>query len=248
MKAVQTGETAMHAAFAKAGYQFKSKEPPDTPKQRLEAMMALAIGSGGGLQDPSVDNFIKKLLAEDDAQLVWTLFEDVRLPVVRRFFEMILFHIRQQNPDLQQKPPRRPQGQSRSDTHDGRAAEPPGGGRAPPAIRDVKPSERLPAVPAAPQPARDPTLAVGEAISRTTQLDRIRINGVALGDLGVPDQVAQIKTMRGREARFIALLVSQITPGIRAKRLRDVINQDQADSIWAKTIELDNAPCRPGDV
>jgi hypothetical protein len=240
---LMSAETTMAAAFVKAGYQYKSKEPPGSPRERLERLMALAIGGGGGRADPSIDNFIKKLLAENDAALIWAFFEDVRMPVVRRFFELILWRIKQENEELSDKKQASGGrgGQTTGETQRGAAAPPPRSSPTPPAARALKPKHRVPAVPAAPAAeALWPTLAVGEALARKSQIDNITFKGVPFGDLKLSD-AAKVKTLRGREALYLTLLLSRLQAELEAggqKRIRDFIDSDEADKIWVRVLEM----------
>ena len=53
-------------------------------------LMREAALANRGLQDPTIDTFRKALLAENDAVLLWDLFAEVRMRVIRKFFGVVI--------------------------------------------------------------------------------------------------------------------------------------------------------------
>jgi hypothetical protein len=69
------------------------KETSDDIAHRL---MCEAVLANKGLPDPAIDAFIKALLAENDAVLLWDLFAEVRMPVIRKLFGTVVHQLRAQ--------------------------------------------------------------------------------------------------------------------------------------------------------
>jgi hypothetical protein len=66
-------------------------------RERLDELMAIAIHAYAGNADVAIDEFIKALLAEDDAAaLMWELFDQVRMTAIRHLFTNTLYRVQQQ--------------------------------------------------------------------------------------------------------------------------------------------------------
>lgn len=178
MAQMMTGETpstVMGAAFRAAGYESLG--------ERLEHLMSTAILANGGIADPSIDAFVKALLVEDDAALVWELVVDVRMLAIRRLFSVVLPQMRHAIGASSS---------SRARTHDANPTAPPPPVRVSPALPVSRPASSV----STPQ----------------SHLDRFIVNGRPIGDL-CPAEAATAEEHRSREATFIDLLISRLPQG-----------------------------------
>lgn len=210
-------------ALKRAGY--KPTQAADTPAGRLETLMAQAIATGAGMQDASVEEFIKRLTEAADWELVWALCEEVRRPAARRLFDRVLWQIKQQNRRLfpSEEVTARP--------------TPPASYR--PGTTDIRgPSTQL-----AERLARSSTVAAtGRALAeqaarkeRLSWLDKFMVNGRPVGDID-PREASLFSHLRAREVRFIELLLMRMTPG-SPLTIRECVDDDEADRLWVQADE-----------
>lgn len=210
-------------ALRKAGY--SSDLPPGDPRARLEQMMAQAIAHGGGLEDPSCDDFIKRLLDAKEWELIWVLCEQIRRSAIRQLFGVVLYNIKKQNKELfaDEAPPKR---QTQA------PPPPPAAGARAPA---TKSRSGPPATPAPPPP--QPSTAVGEAFfkgeerrARRCRYDILMLNNRPIGDADRVE-IAQFKHLRGREKKFAELIMARVPPNYHLP-IRECIKPEEADRLW----------------
>jgi hypothetical protein len=248
--------TTMGTAFAAAGY--------ESPYDKLRRLMAAAGDAGGWQGDPTIDGFIRLLLAENDAVLVWELCAEVRMSAMRRLFGIALHEAKLAKQDVGQaaaetqaihagvprfgghvhrgtqkgvasdSPPGG--GQSRSETQTRSASGPAGVAAAgQPASGVVTPSPHLPAV----LPPRHTAVRADAilGVAKKSALDRVDCNGRPIGDVSYKEAFGSAN-QRGRYARFIKLLLSRLPEN--AKRIRDHISPEEAEQCMSLA-EMDEA-------
>jgi hypothetical protein len=228
-------KTAMGAAFAAAGY-----EPPEMLAERLRRLMREAGSRSGWQADPSIDAFIRALVAEDDAAaLIWELVAEVRMSAIRRLFG-IAFHEAKaaqsaarregQAPNVTQNGPAdatRPGSHRGFDTQHDAASGP---------LRDAAaeltakpPVLPTPAPPVAPSPqhqrAQHERASARLEMAPRSYLDMEVINGKPVGDLTLAE-ARGAALARSRNARFIQNLISRLPEN--ARRIRDHLTAQDA--------------------
>lgn len=92
-------------ALHKAGY--KTQLPSESPRARLENLMAQAVIRNGGNTDSTRDDFIKRLLEQEDWRLIWELCGDYRRKAIDELFTVVLRAIKYQNRIPDEFPPAR---------------------------------------------------------------------------------------------------------------------------------------------
>ena len=164
-----------------------------------------------------------------DADLLDGLFEPYRELALRRLLGGVESDMRREEMTRQEKA--RGGGRIASDDHAGSAPnERPGGGRSPFDDRTLN-------APVATPPNRRAAQDSVGTVLRLTMLDTFRIDGMPIGD--VQAGVARAWARReGRHVRWVTMLTSNVPA---ADPIRRWITADDADEMWSRSVEGDDA-------
>lgn len=246
---MSTPQTAMSAAFTKAGF-----KPIETPADALRRMMRAAITAGGGKADASRDHFIAALVKAEDPALLWELFAAVRQQVISALFTETIVEMRAERalPNAGEANEQSPHGHSSraspaTQTEDAATGALPQGQPSPTASSvsnaaagatyQVPEGHGTFAPAAAPQRPSRLRYESTEKIARLSILRTFRINGQPLAEVTGAEARAWLKTQQ-RDGRFVALVAYQVPDEIK---IGAIVPEDEADKMFKLATEAGNA-------
>lgn len=199
-------QTAMSAAFAKAGY--------DDPHAQLAAIADAALAAHPRTLDAARAEVLRQV--SGDAALLWVMFERWHGPAADTLLQAAAAR-------------KRAQSEANRHEHTNSSAPPSSGANVQANTISDQPQRAGSLTAAAPSLAarEEARGAVARILSR---LDMLRINGRPIGDC-TPEEAMAWRAVRVKETRFIWMLCSGLPPHLP---IRDFIRPQEADEMWSR--------------